>query len=86
MSKHLENIPWQEHDSTNINATFYDEPTGTLCVRFNSGGVYSYMAPHDVYVDFIHASSMGGYLHDVIKAYPYTRWESEMGLLMHLNV
>lgn len=83
---HIERIPWNEVESSNIRATFYDEPSSTLCVRFNSGGLYSYMAPKDVYVDFVHAPSMGKYLNAVIKAFPYTRWDSEQALLDHLNV
>lgn len=86
MPQSLDRIPWADVESSNIRSTFYHEPTTTLCIRFNSGGVYSYMAPHDVYVGLVHAPSMGRYLNDVVKAYPYTRWTSDQQLLDHLNV
>jgi hypothetical protein len=84
--KPLQKIEWQDVESSNIKSTFYHDPSQTICVRFNSGGLYSYMAPKDVYVDFVHAPSMGAYLNAVIKAFPYTRWGTEQELLHHLNV
>ena len=84
----LAQIPWdQVEDSSNVNSLYWHDPSQTICVRFNNGGLYSYMgAPERVYTDLCHASSVGRYLHHVVKAYPYTRWETEADLLDHLNV
>ena len=87
MPKHkLLKIPWEQAESSNIEAIAYHEPSHTLCIKFQSGGLYSYMTTEDVYVGLRHASSMGRYLHNVVKAYPYTRWETEHELLHHLNL
>lgn len=83
--KHLDKIPWAEVESSNLNATYYDNKTHSLCVRFNSGGLYAYAAPFEVYVSLVHASSMGSYLHNVVKAYPVTRYETEQAMLDHIN-
>jgi len=83
--KQLTAIGWADSDSSNISATFFHEPSQTLCVRFKNGGLYSYMAPLDIYMGLVHAESMGKYLHNVVKSYPYTRWESEDSLLAYLN-
>ncbi len=37
-------------------------------------------------MDLRHAQSVGRYLHQVVKAYPYTRWETESQLVDHLNI
>jgi hypothetical protein len=89
MPKHkIDSIPWEPiEDSSNIQATFWHDKTQTICVKFNSGGIYSYIgAPETVYLDLRHAQSVGQYLHRVVKAYPYTRWDTESDLLSHLNV
>lgn len=81
----LPTIPWHDVDSSNLSATYYDERTATLCVRFKDGSVYSYIAPHEAYIELSHSSSMGSYLHYMIKPLPTTRWETEYELLEHLN-
>ena len=83
----LDKIPWDHvEDSSNVHSLFWHEPSQTICVRFNSGGLYSYIgAPETVYTDLRYADSVGGYLNRVVKAYPYTRWQTESDLLSHLN-
>lgn len=83
----LKKIAWTEAESSNIQATFFDARTQTICVRFNNGGIYSYIgANEEIYMSLVHAPSIGKYLHNVLKAFPYTRWETEEELLRHLNV
>lgn len=83
----LKKIDWTEVESSNIEAIAFDEKTQTICVKFIHGGIYSYIgASMEIYMSFRHAPSMGSYLHNVIKAFPYTRWETEDKLLDHLNV
>lgn len=85
--KPLEKLDWAETDSSNVEAVCFDEPSQTICVRFKGGGVYSYIgASMEVYMNFLHADSVGKYLNNVVKAFPYTRWESEEQLIAHLNV
>lgn len=80
-------IPWDlVEDSSNVHS-LYRHNDGTICVRFNSGGLYTYIgAPESVYMDLRYAESVGKYLNRVVKAYPYTRWETEIELLNHLNI
>jgi hypothetical protein len=87
-SKPLEKIDWQSvEESSNIEAMFFDEYSHTIAVRFKHGGVYTYMgADRELYLNFLHAPSVGKYLHNVIKALPYTRWDTEKELIHHLNV
>lgn len=82
----IDQIAWDRiEDSSNVH-DLYRHSDGTICVRFNGGGLYSYIgAPEEVYMDLRHAQSVGSYLHRVIKAYPYTRWDTEASLLNHLN-
>jgi hypothetical protein len=83
----LEKINWAEVESSNISATYFDDRTDTICVRFNNGGLYTYMGSHKIYTDFVNSSSMGKYLHDVIKSLcPYTRMNDEAELLDYLNI
>lgn len=81
-------IPWEAtEDSSNVHSLYWHEPSHTVCVRFNGGGLYSYLeVPEHVYMDFRHAESVGKYLNSVIKAYPYTRWDTEHELIDHLNI
>lgn len=82
----LEKIDWQGTESSNIEATSYHEPTGTIVVKFIGGGLYSYHgANQDVYTSLIYAPSVGRYLNQVVKLLPYTKWESEDALIKHLN-
>lgn len=84
----IDQIPWDRiEDSSNIQGLYWHEPTHTVCVRFNSGGLYSYLeVPEPVYMDLRNAPSVGQYLHRVVKSYPYTRWDTEHELISHLNV
>lgn len=82
----LPKIDWLPTESSNVDAVFWDAHTETACVRFKAGGVYTYMGvPQEVYMDMIHAPSIGRYLNNVLKAFPYTRHENETALLAHLN-
>lgn len=82
----LQAIPWDEVESDNIKSLYWDDATQTICVRFNGGGVYSYIgADIERYTNLRMAPSIGKYLHNVIKALPYTRWDSEQALIDHLN-
>jgi len=84
----LPKIAWTDvPDSSNVNSLFYDPHTHTIAVRFNSGGLYTYMAAtEEMYKNLLYANSVGSYLHRVVKALPYTRWETEEELLKYLNM
>lgn len=83
----LEKIDWTKVESSNVEAMCFDETTQTVCVRFSHGGLYTYIgASREIYMNFLHADSVGKYLNNVMKAFPYTRWETEDDLLAHLNV
>jgi hypothetical protein len=79
-------LVWTETDSSNVSAVAYDTPTKTLCVKFGSGGIYTYKGvANEIYVDLVHAESVGKYLNSVVKPnYPYERFESEADLLHDL--
>lgn len=81
-------IKWTDTpDSSNVSRVFYHEPTQTIGVQFVSGGLYSYLgATEEIYENLVHAPSVGKYLNDVIKSFPYTRWESEMELSNYLSI
>lgn len=84
--KPLEKIDWDKVESSNVEAVFFDEKTQTICVHFANGSYYSYIgASMEIYMNFRHADSVGKYLHNVIKSFPYTRWDTEKELLAHLN-
>jgi hypothetical protein len=82
------NIKWTETpDSSNVSRVMYHEPTQTICVQFHNGGLYTYLgASEEIYMGLVHAPSVGQYLHRVIKAFPYTRWESETELMDYLKI
>lgn len=83
----IEQITWEQVDSSNVNALFFDEPSQTICVRFNNGGLYTYMGANmEIYMNLRMSESVGKYLNSVIKAFPYTRWDTEQDLISHLNV
>lgn len=82
----LEKIGWEKVDSSNVEAVAFDEKTQTICVRFLNGSVYSYIgADMEIYSTLRHSASVGRYLNNVVKAFPFTRWEDEKALLTHLN-
>jgi hypothetical protein len=82
----LEKIDWTNVESSNVKCLFFDEKTQTICVTFHNGGIYTYIgASMEIYMSLIHAPSVGKYLNNVIKSFPYTRWEDEKQLLAHLN-
>lgn len=83
----LQVIPWDEVESENVGALYWDELTQTACVKFKNGGVYTYIgADIEQFTNLRMAPSIGKYLHNVFKALPYTRWDSEQALLDHLNI
>lgn len=83
----LDTITWEQVESSNVSALFFHEDSQTLCVRFNNGGLYSYIGlDHEIYMNLRMAKSVGKYLANVVKAFPYTRWETENELITHLNV
>lgn len=87
MSNKLDKIAWTDVESSNIQAIYFCDRTQTICVRFNSGGLYSYIGlDEEMYMNLLHAPSIGRYLNNVVKAFPYTRWETEAELLAHLNI
>jgi hypothetical protein len=82
----LAKIPWEDADSSNLNGTYFDERTQTICVRFQNGMFYTYRGGDmEMYMALTHAESMGRYLHYVLKALQYNRWHSEHELLNYLN-
>lgn len=87
MPNRLEALQWTNtEESTNVKQTFFDEKTQTICVKFHGGGLYSYIGGSmEIYMGLVHAPSVGKYLNNVVKALPYTRWETEQDLLHHLN-
>lgn len=85
MSK-LQSIPWTMIDSSNVKAAYRDDKHSTVVVQFNNGGLYTYMGVNlEIYMGFLHAPSVGQYLHNVLKAFPYTRHESEQDIIDYLN-
>lgn len=80
-------IDWSTVDSSNVSALAFDQKSQTICVRFANGGLYSYIGANlEIFNDLLHAPSVGKHLNSVVKAFPYTRWESEAELIAHLNV
>lgn len=79
-------IEWVDTpDSSNVSRVFYHIHTQTVCVQFNSGGLYTYLGPtEEIYMGLVHAPSVGKYLNNVIKAFPYTRWDNESDLIDYL--
>jgi hypothetical protein len=74
-------------DSSNVSRVMYHEPTQTICVQFHNGGLYTYLgASEEIYMSLVHADSVGKYLNNVVKSFPYTRWESEADLMDYLGV
>lgn len=83
----MPNLKWEDVDSSNVKQTYFDDKTQTICVKFINGGLYSYIGGNqEMYMSLTHAQSVGKYLNNVIKALPYTRWESEDELIAHLLV
>lgn len=60
-------------NSSDISSVGYE--SGTLYIKFNSGGTYSYSnVPESVYRELMNASSHGKYFHANIKnVYSYRR-------------
>lgn len=80
-------INWQSVESSNIGAVAFDDKSQTICVKFNNGGLYSYIGGNEeLFLNFVNANSVGKYLNNVVKALPYTRWETEEDLITHLNI
>lgn len=83
----LKKLDWTEVDSSNVQSVAYADKAHVLCVRFHNGGLYSYdNVDHDVYVDLVHAESVGKYLNQAVKGiYPFARWYNEQELLSEIN-
>lgn len=82
-----EAIAWTDTpDSSNVKRVYYHESTQTVCVQFQNGGLYTYLDPtEEIYMGLIHAPSVGKYLNNVLKAFPYARWYSEQELIDYLS-
>ena len=78
---------WTDVDSSNIESVAFNEGSKTLVVKFNSGAIYSYDdVDMDIYVDLVHAKSVGQFLNQMIKGrYAYHRWFSEQDLIKALG-
>ena len=87
MAKVAEKLVWTEVDSSNINKVAYHDPSHTLCVEFANGGLYVYKhVDQEIYVDFVHADSVGKYLNSAIKPYfEYEKFSSEAEILNSIN-
>lgn len=83
-----EELVWTNVDSSNVNRIAYEENSQTLCVEFNNGGLYVYRhVDMEVYVDFVHADSVGKYLNSAIKPYyEYEKFADEASLLNELHL
>jgi hypothetical protein len=58
--------------SSTISGVGYDDATGVLAVRFNSGTEYHYYGvPRDVYEGFFSAPSVGQYFNVYVKRAGY---------------
>lgn len=77
---------WTDVDSSNVGSVAFDEASNTLVVRFNNGAIYSYEdVEMDVYIDLVHAESVGRFLNQMIKGrYAYLKWASEQDLMKAL--
>lgn len=83
----IEKINWVDVDSSNVKQVFHSDKTDTVFVKFHNGGLYAYMGVNEeVYMGLAGAVSVGQYLNRVLKAYPYTRYETEAEVLDHLNI
>lgn len=75
-------IKWETVDSSNVRRVAYDEKSQTVCVEFHNGGLYTYAGvDYDVYMGLVGSESVGKYLNNVIKMYPYVKFNSEDELL-----
>lgn len=65
----------QRVNSSDLQSVGYDPNTGTLEIRFHSGGTYKYFGiPARVYSSLVGAASHGRYFHRCIKgAYRYSK-------------
>ena len=80
-------LDWTVVGSSNVKAVAYHEGSKTLAVQFNNGGQYSYESVDmDVYVDLVHAESVGRYLNNHVKGgYTYLKWFNEQELLTYIT-
>jgi len=79
-------LKWTDVESSNVQSVAYHETSKTLCVRFHNGGLYTYdHVGQQVYVELVHADSVGKYLNHAVKGiFPYTKWSNEKDLLADL--
>lgn len=55
-------------NSSNLSSVGYDEPTQTLEIEFNHGGVYQYYdIPENVHMELMNATSIGSYFNQNIR-------------------
>lgn len=80
-------LEWTDVDSSNVDAVAYDEPSHSLVVLFTNGGLYSYDdVEMQVYVEMVHAESVGKYLNQMVKGrYAYHQWFNEQELLVFIQ-
>jgi hypothetical protein len=80
-------LNWTKVDSSNVDSVAYDAGSETLCVKFQSGDLYSYKGVNmEIYTSLVYADSVGKYLSRVIKGvYPYLKHTSEADLLSDIK-
>ena len=55
-------------NSSNLSVVGYDNRTGTMHIRFNSGRLYAYYnVPENVYYGLMNAASLGSYFNSFTK-------------------
>lgn len=60
--------------SSNVSQVGYDADLNELTIVFHSGGVYTYLGvPNDTFLNLLAAPSIGSYVHNIIKSYPFRR-------------
>lgn len=68
MNSILQEVVWQEVDSSNIRAIAYHEDSGQILVRFKDGATWSYPdCDEQLYGQFKEAPSVGKFFHSNIK-------------------
>jgi hypothetical protein len=74
MNSILQEVVWQEVDSSNITAVAYHEDSGQILVRFKDGGEYAYEGCDlPLYERFKNAPSVGKFFYANIKPKSFER-------------
>jgi len=72
--EYIDRDPWQEVDSSFIDALAYYEGASVLEVRMDNGKIYTFMGvPKNVYEAFLKAPSKGVYFNKVLRPKYTTR-------------